>query len=216
MSKFTKLLPAAALIIAAIGLLSSSCIVEDDGTAKVRFTWERNQMPFIQSIAASYDDVQKWYNYVYMAADYIEEDASEVPKYNGSQYIPDNIYSSALPQSAERYKGFYHTILAGKYTAVCTVDDIVFNRTYDIVANYQIDVSGSGTIRYFEVAFDVKRYLNGNSDKGWIWEDYGSDPNTNDPLLQKAPAKRLVKKIEGDGVTFYVLSRPRNAIPSEQ
>jgi len=216
MSKFTKLLPSA-LIIAAIGLLSSSCIVEDDGTAKVRFTWERNQTRNIQSIAASYKDVLYWYETVYMAADYVEEDASDVPisKYSGSHEIPDNIYSSTLPQYAERYKGVYHKISAERYTAVCTVDDPGYYRTYDIVANYRIDASGTGTTRYFEVAFDVGSFLDGD-DVGWLWGDYGSDPRNNDPLLQKTPAKRLVKKIEGDGVTFYVLSRPMNAIPSER
>jgi len=201
MSKFAKLSPYALI---AAALLSSSCFVIDEaGSAMVRFTWETSQMQRgnIQEIIAGYEDVKSWYDYSYDAFD-----ASDIPRYSGSYDIRHKIYSDRQPQDATRYKGVYLPISKGRYTAVCTVKDSKLNRVFDIVANYTVSVGEVGTVNYYEVAFDARDYLSGDSDDGWLWGDYGEDPYTA-PLLQKTPAAGLVNKIERGGVTYYVFSR---------
>jgi hypothetical protein len=173
----------------------------------VRFTWEAYQRNYsILEIIAGYDDVKHWHDNIYMLPGYVDDDATDIPLYDGSYDIREKIYSSSRPQYATRYKGVYLSTSKGNYTAVCTVND--FYNTFDIVANYKIRVGDAGTVRYYEVAFDVKSIIDGRDDRGWIWGDYGGNPRTYDPLLEKAPAKRLMKKIEKDDVTFYVFRRP--------
>jgi len=155
----------------------------------VRYTWESKAQSLIQSIAASYNDVKSWYEDVYMGEDYIEEDASDVPKNDGSPRIPDNIYSSTLKNT--KYKGTYLGISAGKYTAVCTVDDPKYDNIADIVANYEIAVVGGK--EYFEIAFDVLTFLAGEDDLGWFKETT-NDPDQK-PRLEKIPGKKTRKEV---------------------
>jgi hypothetical protein len=170
----------------------------------VRYTWEAAEQDKIQSIAASYDDVKSWYEGTYMSEDYIEEDASAIPTHDGSHDIPDNIYSSTLGD--EEYKGQYLGIEEGEYTAVCTVDDPQYDKIYDIVANYDINVVGDKM--FFEIAFDVGTYLAGEDDKGWY--DEPVDNYYVKPTLEKIPGKKkLAKKFVKNDVTYYVLSRAR-------
>ncbi|MDR2694143.1 MAG: hypothetical protein LBB74_08005 [Chitinispirillales bacterium] len=209
MVKFTKLLLPVVAITA--GLLPSSCVVTvaDEGSAMVRFTWEAYQRNYsITDIIAGYEDVKHWHDYEYMAAGYADDDFTDVPLYNGSYDIRDKIYSSRLPQYATKYKGVYQSISAGKYTAVCTVEDFRYNNTFYIVANYTITGGASGAVNYYEVAFDARAIIDGTDDLGWIWGNYGEYPRTDEKLLEKAPAKRLAKKIERDGVVFHVFRRP--------
>ncbi|MDR2694142.1 MAG: hypothetical protein LBB74_08000 [Chitinispirillales bacterium] len=223
MTKYLKLLLLAALA-AAVGLVSYSCIEDESEPepepeivydADVRYTWESAEEHKIQSIAASYGDVKDWIDNVYHDIDYIEEDASEVPLYNGSSLIPNNIYSSTLhgaSATGSPYKGAYLPINKGLYTAVCTGDDEL--GTFDIVANYNINVVGD--LSYFEIAFDVGTFTDpqwgGISETAW-YSEVRDNPNT-DPRLEKAPAngktkvRKLTKKLSNGGsVTYYFLRR---------
>jgi len=204
MAKIKKLL---LLTAATVGILSSSCAIanSEEGTAMVRYTWETGFQPAIQSIAASYNDVMRWYDYVYMASN--GEDVSDMPisKFSGSRDIPNDIYVNTPPYDT-RYKERYMQISAGNYTAVCTVDDILEGGFFYIVANYEIKTGENGSVRYYEIAFDVGKIINGKYDEGWNKGDYNNYDNPNTPpRLKKASAGRFVKKIETDGVTYYVL-----------
>jgi len=181
MAKFAKsLLPA---IAAAVCSLSFSCSAPEEGnegSATVMYTWADAEFPYIQSIAASYNDVQYWYDHVYSSSGYIDDNATGVPvPGTGSADIPDKIYSKDLPQYATRYKGVCLPISKGMYTAICAVNDPVRNNTVYIVANYQISVGASGTKNYFEVAFDVKSVLDGidgKSDSAWVFKKHENNP----------------------------------------
>lgn len=178
--------------------------------AAVRFTWELKEQSKIQSIAASADDFKRWYEEVYMKEDYIEEDATTAPTFEGSPDVPDNIYSRTLHSvSGSPYKSKYFAISEGvregKYSAVCTVDDPRYENIADIVANY--DVSAADDNVFFEIAFDVGTFLEGEDDLGWF--DQKRDNPYDDPRLEKAKAKKLVKKINKGYVTYYILHRAR-------
>ncbi len=189
----------------AVASLSVSCVVTGDaGSAMVRYTWEDSQVRrgYIQEIIAGYEDVRYWRDYVYPVLN-VYEDASDDPLYGGSYDIRDKIYSSDLPYYANRYKGVYMSISPGNYTAVCKVYDIGLNNTYYIVANYKISVGGPGTVMYYEVAFDVRAFLDGNDDLGWEFGNYGEDPKDDDPMLEKAVGAEFVGRLEKGGVTYY-------------
>jgi len=172
----------------------------------VRYTWEQVQEPNIQSIAASKDDVYSWYEDVFLAGDYIEDDATDIPLFDGSPDIPNNIYSRTLhSENGSPHKSVYFDISADHYTAVCTVDDPAFDNIADIVANYTIEIEGKKA--FFEIAFDVGTFLAGEDDVGWIGDKY-DNPDTV-PRLEKTPAKKMVKKLQKGNVTYYVLHRAR-------
>jgi len=181
--------------------------------ADVRYTWEAAEQSKITYIAASYDDVKDWFENVYLEGDYTEEDASDVPLHDGSEVIPNNIYSSNFESAP--YKGVYLPIYEGQYTAVCTVVDSTFPvknddgeiigyNIADIVANYDIEVGDDGK-SYFEVAFDVGAFLAGEDDLGWFPDKYET-PDTK-PRLEKTKVKKFVKKLKKGNVTYYVLHR---------
>jgi len=185
MAKHTKSLLLLPAISAAVCLLSLSfsCSAPDDkdeGSAMVMYTWATADFPYIQRIAASYEDMQYWYNYVYLASNYIDGDATDIPVPGiGSADIPNNIYSKDLPQDATKYMGVCLPISKGSYTAVATVSDPVRNKNVYIVANYSISVGASGTKNYFEVAFDVKSVLDGidgKSDSAWVFIEHKDNP----------------------------------------
>ncbi len=203
-----------AVVVAAVAMLSSSCYVQVDNepTPEVRFTWAKNQERYITSIAASYKDVKNWYDTYYADISYDIEDATDVPLNrgrSGSNDLPDNLFPARGNRGEDYYKGRYLPISSGTYTAVCTVEDQYGYA--DIVANYMIAVSGS--YRYFEIAFDVKKILAGNDDPewegdGWFFDEYNRSGTV--PWLEKTPAKKgLVKTIEGESVTYYVFRRPK-------
>ncbi|MDR2694141.1 MAG: hypothetical protein LBB74_07995 [Chitinispirillales bacterium] len=178
--------------------------------AAVRFTWELSAQSKIQSIAASFSDVDSWYTSVYMSEDYVEEDASDIPMHYGSTQLPNNIYSKTMhASSGSPHKSKYFSISEGdddgQYTAVCTIDDPAFDNIADIVANYDVSVTGNNV--FFEVGFDVDTFLAGEDDLGWI--NQIRDNPYSDPRLEKTKAKKLVKKVQKDNVTYYVLHRSR-------
>jgi len=187
--------------------------VDIEPEASVRYTWEAVEQPNIIAISASYDDVLYWFEEVYSAADYVEEDATAIPLYDGSHEIPDNIYSRTI--GSTEYKGVYLPISEGQYTAVCSVIDTLFFKVdtasgdtlyniADIVANYDIEI-GADEKSYFEIAFDVGTFLAGEDDLGWFGEKY--DNPVTGPSLEKAKVKKLVKKVKKGKVTYYVLHR---------
>jgi hypothetical protein len=154
-----------------------------------------------------------------MDTTYVEEDATDIPLNEGSAEIPDNIYSSTLNNT--NHKGVYLPIAEGSYTAVCTILDSSFinladdrddndePNTVDIVANYTIaieEVSPENALQFFEIAFDVRAFLDGDDDKGWF--DEARDNPFTGPHLVKAQAKK-VKKIVKDNVTYYILHRAK-------
>jgi hypothetical protein len=185
-----------ALAVAAIGLTMPSCT----GDTYVRFTWEASQEHKIDNIAVSHRDVSNWYNNVYLAAYYIEEDASDIPRHSGSRDLPNNFYNN--PGN----KGRYLWIEPGRYTAVCSVEDA--HGFADIVANYRINSDPNGSLRYYEIAFDVRRFLNGTDDWGWYenMEYSGSTPQ----MLRKVRSEQIVSEDGGTmDVDFYVFRRPQ-------
>jgi hypothetical protein len=197
MMRCTKLLPPATAVVA-VWLLSSSCVVDTE--AEVRYTWESLQQNKIVSIAASYNDVRDWKNDVYCNSGRLT-DPTDIPLYDGSPDIPDSIYTCA--RNAVYYKGKYLPISPGKYTAVCTAEDR-FGYA-DIVANYGIYVDGA--YKYFEVAFNVREILAGENVPGWA--QFVSDNPNDAPSLLKSPAAAHVKTVVKDGVTYYVVRRPK-------
>jgi len=212
MKRCTKLL-LLATVVAAVGLLASSCIVVVEDGAMIRYTWESSQQPYIMSIAASYSDVDNWYETVwYKYYPNVPLEASHTPKYEGSTQIPNNIYSDNFRST--KYKGVYNTISGGKYTAICTVEDPLFGDTYDIVANYEITEYYylTGETTYYELAFDVGLFLSGN-DRPNTWWEFDSYDNRNEaPILSKTQeSDPLVKVIEEKNVTYIVLRRPTKA-----
>jgi len=179
---------------------------------EVRYTWETVEQSKIQSIAASYNDVKYWLDEVYNKADYVEEDATAVPHFDGSDDIPDNIYSRTI--GSTQYKGKYLPISEGQYTAVCTGEDAL--GIFDIVANYEIKVAGAYS--YFEIAFDVGTFtdIDAGGDPETAWFKEVVDDPTISPRLEKAPVvgkskvKKLTKKLENGGsVTYYFLRRAK-------
>jgi hypothetical protein len=211
MKKFTKLLLLAAAI-ATIGLLTSSCFVVGD--TKIRYVWESSQQHYIVSIAASFTDVDYWYKTVWSTWPEVPLEVSKQPKWEGSTEIPNNIYSSNFKST--QYKGVYFPISQGEYTAICTVDDPIYGDTYDIVANYKIKeylyAGGDPSETYYELAFDVRRFLNddnpNNGDKWWYLDEY--DNKNTRPSLTKTPtsSKPFLKVFEDNNVTYLVFRRP--------
>jgi hypothetical protein len=215
MNKFMKLF-LAAVVIAAVGLLSSSCIivVSNEGDTQVRYTWEASQQPYIYSIAASFGDVKDWYDEVwYDHYPTVGVEVSHSPRYDGSTLIPNNIYSSTM--SSSQHKGQYYKILPGKYTAICTVIDPQYRDTVDIVANYEIKKyvydDGESSTSYYEIAFDVRRFLSGNYESrpdAW-WRSAQYDNPNDRPMLMKTPESGpLLNVIEEENVTYLVFRRP--------
>jgi len=162
----------------------------------------------IFAIQASKGDVADWYNDVYDDPSYNPLNALDEPLYDGAD-VPDNIYSSTL-QNTTQHKGKYYPISEGSYTAVCSVVDDNVGDTIDIVANYKIPLSGrtSGST-YFEVAFYVREAI-ADTEEGDTYVRYANADNPDTAvLLAKARANGLIKKFEKDGVTYYVLRRPK-------
>lgn len=189
----------------------------------VRYTWEKAQEPNIQSISASYHDVEEWFETWFSSADYVEEDATDIPMYFGvpvivdedgdsTVQVPNNIFSRTLhAASGSPYKSKYFPIEidpdeddAGKFTAVCTVDDFQYDNIVDIVANYNINFVGDKA--WFEVAFDVGTLL---ADEGSPWFDDKFGDSTFGPRLEKPKVKKLTKKLANGSVTYYILHRAR-------
>jgi len=213
MLKFTKIL-SMGLLVAALGLLVSSCVVDED--YYVRYTWRSvdvagttytgNGTPLaykISSIAASEYDVKGWKDDWYK-----DVDATDIPLYAGSPDIPNNIYSSTLLNYTQ-YKGVNLPISEGSYTAVCSVEDITFNNVVDIVANYKVPFNSSNG-NYTEVDFYVAEAIasTAGTDDSYARSWGFSDPDIA-PTLNKTPAKSLVKTFEKDNVTYYVIRRPK-------
>jgi hypothetical protein len=176
---------------------------EDPADADVRYTWEAAEQANILSISASYLDVLDWYENVFLGDSYDPSvNATEFPVSRGSAWIPNNIFSSSI--NSTQYKGTYQQIAQGSYTAVCTVVDTQFDTpdTTDIVANYDIE-----PYLYTEIAFDVGTFIAGEDDKGWF--DEVREESDDNPRLQKAPGKKLAKKLKKGNVTYYVLHRNR-------
>jgi hypothetical protein len=213
MKKYTKLLLLAVAVVT-VGLLASSCLVVGD--TQIRYTWQSTQQNNIVSIAASFADVKDWYDniwYPYYPKVWNNGDGevSHKPLWNGSTEIENNIWSSTLKST--QYKGKYFPISSGKYTAICTVLDPIYGDTFDIVANYEIKeylYAGSDpSTTYYELAFDVKRFLDGgqNPDKWWYFDDFNN--KSEPPKLTKTPtSKPFLKVVEENDVTYLIFRRP--------
>jgi len=220
-----------AVVAAVFGLMMASCVETGDeeeeeettpakpGYAEVRFSWDGDQAPFIDVIAANDSDVTYWYETIYYPLyndssisdeDLLNVYVSHMAKYKGSPLLP-KIYvnpSWGPTSTGDVNKSVYFDIDAGNYTAVCTVIDPEFDDTYDIVANYKITNGTNGATKYHEIAFDVYKYLSGVTDHdAWIkTKTYDKDNTT--PLLEKKKAGFL-KKVQKDDVTYYVFKRPK-------
>jgi len=210
-TKIRKILLSAA-VVAAVAMLSSSCVVVvDDGVngAEIRYTWAGYYNNEIVSIRASYSDVDYWYENVwYKYYPNVPLEASHTPKYEGSTQIPNGIYSGGNT----RYKGVYHKISKGTYTAVCTVEDPLYEDIYDIVANYEIIEYYylSGQTTYYELAFDVGRFLSGGTNRDKYFEfDYYDNRNESPILKKSAESTPLINVVEDENVTYYVFRRPK-------
>jgi hypothetical protein len=184
----------------------------DAGGASVRFSWELAEQSSIQSIAANTKDVDNWYNTIFLGDDYNDLDATDYPWFVGNRDVPENLYSRTLHSSnGSPNKGKYFNTYEGNYTAVATVEDYEIDdpdgepHVYDIVANYTLDVTSSEGKKFFEVAFDVGNFLEGNEDKGWFDDSFNDDQT--DPRLEKKKAAKLLKKIKKGNVTYYVFKR---------
>jgi len=215
MKRCAKLLALAA-VVATVGLISSSCLMVGD--TQIRYVWESSQQNNIISIAASFGDVKYWKETVWYGYwPDVPLEMSHDPKWDGSTQIPDNIWSSTIKST--QYKNYYFPISEGRYTAICTVHDPLYDDTYDIVANYEIKeylyANGDPRTTYYELAFDVRKFLSGNDKPNtwWYLEDY-DNPNAR-PSLTKTPAspdaKPFMKVIEEENVTYIVLRRPTKA-----
>jgi hypothetical protein len=185
--------------------------VDADG-ANVRFSWRLAEQSSIQSIAANTKDVADWYNTIFLGDDYNDLDATDYPWFVGNRDVPENLYSRTLHSSnGSPNKGKYFVTYEGNYTAVATVEDYEIDdpdgepHVYDIVANYTLDVTSSKGNKFFEVAFDVGNFLDGNEDKGWFDDSFKDDQTG--PRLEKKKAAKLLKKIKKDNVTYYVFKR---------
>jgi hypothetical protein len=192
---------------------------------KIRYTWEAEQLPNIHMISASYEDVDDWYEEVYyrLYADLPNDEAflhiSHRPLGEGSELIPNGIYvnfTMGTEYNTEN-KGVYFPIAEGDdYTAICTVIDPVLKDTFDIVANYDVRITGNKA--YFEVGFDVALFLdptlNPDPDADpddpdpdlWVLKD-AYDTSTHAPMLEKKKAAKLLKKLKKGDVTYYVFRR---------
>jgi hypothetical protein len=180
MSKFKTVLLSTIVVAVAFGALSSSCSVADEGSAMVMYAWPSEAAPefaYIKSIAASYEDVKRWYDNVFSMGEYNGENATDYPNSDGSNDIPKFLYVKNNPQYATtRYNGACLPISKGKYTAICTVYDPVRNDSLYIVSNYSISVGDPGTKKYFEVKFDVQNVLDGKNDAAWSFKEYKYNP----------------------------------------
>ncbi|MCL2182587.1 MAG: hypothetical protein FWB85_03855 [Chitinispirillia bacterium] len=185
-----------------------------DGAAEVRFTWEAAEQDKILAIAASKADVDAWYDFIESDPDFDPESMSDIPEFDGSAELPDNLFSSTI--ASTEYKGTYLPISAGHYTAVCSGEDEY--GYFDIVANYVITINHAtedddGADKWFEIAFDVGAFVGGDDDLGWFKDEY-DNPNT-DPRLEKKKVKKFfVKKVTSAGsadVTYYVIRRAKRA-----
>jgi len=190
----------------------------EDGISKVRFTWEAAEAANITHISVDSADVAWWYDDVFGDPANVPEDFSDVPLYDGNPSLP----SIKAPYTASNAnKGKYFTTDAGNFTAVCGTED-EFGLA-EIVANYTITVdpatsSADGADKYFEIAFDVGAFLDGEDDLGWFDDEY-DNPNT-DPRLEKKKGPKFgikkvkTEKVKKSGVTFdvtyYVIRRPKN------
>jgi hypothetical protein len=165
-------------------------------------------------IAASYEDVKDWYDDVWFKYyPNVPEEASHTPKWDGSTDIRESIYSKTINSTVN--KGRYFSISEGKYTAICSVIDPDYLDTFDIVANYSIEEylysGGDPATRYYEIAFDVRRFLDGGARPSSFWTQREYDnPNTR-PWLSKTPASGpLLATFTENNVTYTVYRRPKN------
>ncbi|MCL2182586.1 MAG: hypothetical protein FWB85_03850 [Chitinispirillia bacterium] len=192
----------------------ASCI-GFDGDAYVRFTWESSQQHKIDMIAASYNDVYDWWEDVYMSAEFDTESATDIPRYDGSPDLPNNIYSSTIGSAMN--KGRYFPIAPGNYTAICSGEDQY--GYWDIVANYTItinegDFDGDGADQFFEIAFNVRGlndYFHGTGGS-WDWDMDVYDSRNTSPMLSKrkqVATSQIVKQGGTMDVTYYVIRRPK-------
>jgi hypothetical protein len=198
------------LAVAALCMFVASCTF--DGDAYVRFTWEASENRFITHISASLEDMDWWYDEVY--ADLANQDAdfSDVPLYGGNPRVGSlfNFGTSNHPN-----KGRYWRTSPGWFTAVCGVEDNF--GLAEIVANYRITVNpgtsdGDGADKFFEIAFDVGAFLDGEDELGWFWDDF-DNRNTVEmlrkPRLTKVGAKQIVQADGTMDVEYFVIRRPK-------
>ncbi|MDR2579096.1 MAG: hypothetical protein LBC70_09885 [Chitinispirillales bacterium] len=194
-----------------------------DGETEVRFTWRTADHPYLFAISVSEDDVNNWIETVWNV-DYDTLDATDIPLYDGSPLLPNNMYSMSIHGAGAgrnpvppEHKGVYLPIDAGFYTAICEVMDARQSSAwyFDIVANYHIKadpgtIFAPGTDKFFEIAFDVGAFIDGDDDWGWDEYDY-DDPNTS-PTLVKRRVRTVTRQIVNESgtvdVTFHVLRRP--------
>ncbi|MCL2219272.1 MAG: hypothetical protein FWC23_04980 [Chitinispirillia bacterium] len=192
------------------GVFMVSC-VGLDGNAYVRFTWEAVENSNITHISASVADMNWWYDEIYADLANSDEDFTDIPRYNGNPGVKGKIFN--FGSSYHPGKGTYFETEAGWFTAVCGVED-QFGLA-EIVANYRItinegDFDGDGADKWFEIAFDVAAFLDGDDDLGWFDYEYDRS-NTPQKLvkMRKAGTTQIVKKGGTVDVEYYVIRRPK-------
>jgi len=208
--KFKKVFALGALLVV-VGLLATAC--DFDGSSYVRFTWEASQQHNIEKFYVTVKEVDDWFDDIYYYLDVEEYTVS--PKYDGNPKLK----SIKAPFDASNpNKGKYFLTEPGDFTAVCEVYDPLYYDYTFIVANYHIyrDIF-EGNDRFFEVAFDVRKYLADNSITGGKF-DIENDSKRDPPYLTKEGRKYGVINVtteqvkSGDAtmdVTYTVIRRPK-------
>jgi len=187
-----------------------------DGHAYVRFAWEAVEQENIDVIAASYNDVKWWKENVYdELLDFELESVTEIPLYDGSAEITDNLFP-ALGANPVTNKNRYFAIMPGSYTSVCAITDKSGDE-WDIVANYTITInqataSSDGADKWFTIGFDVGTFLSGPGmkDLAWFTEEFNNGSTR--PTLNKrgtSVTKRIVQGGATMDLTYHVIRRPK-------
>jgi hypothetical protein len=213
MFKFKKLI-LTGLAVAMAGMFGMSCEVYDDGLAYVRYTWALNQQPNLLSVSASTADVKWWVENVWLDGALPDEAfvGDKAPAAWGNPSAPDNLYSSTIGSSGSAYRGVYYPVDPKVYTAIASVIDPQYSDTFDIIANYRIEVdegtsSAAGEDWYFELGFDIAAAL---ADVGDYKFQYSPDKNR--PYLFKSKLLKketIVKKGAKMDVVYYIVPRKR-------
>jgi len=200
------------LLTVMVGLFVPACILEGD--SYVRFTWEAAENANITHISASVEDMEWWYEDIYADLKNSDADFTAEPNYDGNPGVTQKIFN--FGNSYHPNKGRYWMTDAGRFTAVCGVEDQ--HGLAEIVANYRITVDDvNGEDRYFEIAFDVGTFLSEPDMDNYAWFSEQYDNEFDGPRLQKIGPKFGIKKVAEKqykqsgatlDVTYYVIRRP--------
>jgi hypothetical protein len=183
-----------------------------DGIAEVRFTWSQSRNDIVEYVEASTDGIKWWVNDVWYDPTIDKDDFSmtDLPRATGNPGVTESIFKKG--GSVNNYKKYYPSN-PGTYLAVISVDDAKYGVIWEIMAVYDIEIeegtaAADGEDLYFELGFDIDKWLDGETDTGYKYtDDYDKDRRT--LFKAKALNKKQVRKGGSMDVTYYIFPRAR-------